>query len=84
MATVEEVLQDASMRTRRQLERAEIVVDDALTRAQETVELVQKGVLAPIRGINGVAAGVRAALQFLMRGTRPSPDQVTVDEEMFI
>lgn len=84
MATVEEVLQDASMRTRRQLERAEIVVDDALTRAQDTVELVQKGVLAPLRGINGVAAGVRAALQFLMRGTRPSPDQVTVDEEMFI
>jgi hypothetical protein len=84
MATVEEVLQDASMRTRRQLERAEFVVDDALTRAQDTVELVQKGVLAPLRGINGVAAGVRAALQFLMRGTRPSPDQVTVDEEMFI
>jgi len=84
MAIVEEVLQDASIRTRRQLERAEIVVDDALTRAQDTVELVHKGVLAPIRGINGVAAGVRAALQFLMRGTRPSPDQVTVDEEMFI
>ena len=53
-------------------------------RAQETVELVQRGVLAPIRGINGVAAGIRAALQFLLRGTRPSPGQVTVDEEMFI
>ena len=60
------------------------MVEDALARAQETVELVHKGILAPIRGINGVAAGVRAALQFLMRGTRPSPDQVTVDEEMFI
>ncbi|HEV8413913.1 MAG TPA: hypothetical protein VGQ49_09985 [Bryobacteraceae bacterium] len=84
MAIVEEVLQDASVRTRRQLERAEIVVDDALERAQNTVELVHKGILTPIRGINGVAAGVRAALQFLMRGTRPSPDQVTVDEEMFI
>jgi hypothetical protein len=84
METVEEVLQDASFRTRRQLERAEIVVDDALARAQETVELVHKGILTPIRGINGVAAGVRAALHFLLRGTRPSPDQVTVDEEMFI
>jgi len=84
METVEEVLQDASFRTRRQLERAEIVVDDALVRAQDTVELVHKGILAPIRGINGVAAGVRAALTFLMRGTRPDPDQVTVDEEMFI
>jgi hypothetical protein len=84
METVEEVLQDASSRTRRQMERAEIVVEDALNRAQDTVGLVHQGILAPIRGINGVAAGVRAALQFLMRGTRPSPDQVTVDEEMFI
>jgi CBS-domain-containing membrane protein len=84
METLEDVLEDASLRTRRQLERAEIVVDDALARAQDTVELVHKGILAPIRGINGVAAGVRAALHFLLRGTRPSPDQVTVDEEMFI
>jgi CBS-domain-containing membrane protein len=84
METIEEVLDEASLRTRRQLERAEIVVDDALIRAQDTVALVHHGILAPIRGINGVAAGVRAALQFLMRGTRPSPDQVTVDEEMFI
>jgi len=84
MGTVEELLGDASLRTRRQLEHAEILVDDALNRAQDTVELVHKGILTPIRGINGVAAGVRAALHFLMRGTRPSPDQVTVDEEMFI
>jgi hypothetical protein len=84
METLEDVLEDASLRTRRQLERAEMVVDDALARAQDTVELVHKGILAPLRGINGVAAGIRAALHFLLRGTRPSPDQVTVDEEMFI
>jgi hypothetical protein len=84
LETVSEVVEDASLRTRRQLKNAEIVVEDALARAQETVELVHKGILTPIRGINGVAAGVRAALHFLLRGTRPSPDQVTVDEEMFI
>lgn len=84
METVEELLDDASLRTRRQLQNAEAVVEDALARTQETVALVHKGILSPIRGINGVAAGVRAALQFLLRGTRPSPDQVTVDEEMFI
>jgi hypothetical protein len=84
METVEELLEDTSLRTRRQLRNAEIVVEDALARAQETVELVHNGILVPIRGINGVAAGVRAALRFLLRGTRPSPDQVTVDEEMFI
>jgi hypothetical protein len=84
METAEVVLEDASLRTRRQLERAEMVVEDALTRAHETVGLVHQGILAPIRGISGIAAGVRAALHFLMRGARPSPDQVTVDEEMFI
>jgi hypothetical protein len=84
METVEEFLEDASLRTRRQLRNVEMVVEDALARAQETVEIVHKGILTPIRGINGVAAGVRAALHFLLRGTRPSPDQVTVDEEMFI
>ena len=84
METVEELLEDASLRTRRQLRNVEIVVEDALARAQETVEIVHKRILTPIRGINGVAAGLRAALHFLLRGTRPSPDQVTVDEEMFI
>ena len=84
METVEELLEDASLRTRRQMARAEMVVEDALDRAQETVEIVHRGILAPLRGINGVAAGIRAALHFLLRGTRPSPDQVTVDEEMFI
>jgi hypothetical protein len=84
MDTVEEVLEDASLRTRRQMRNAEVVVEDALARAQETVAIVHKGILTPIRGINGVAAGIRAALYFLMRGTRPSPDQVNVDEEMFI
>lgn len=84
MATVEELVEDASQRTRRQLARAEMVVEDALERTQKTVELVHKGVLTPLRGITGVAAGVAAAVRFLLRGTRPDPDQVTVDEEMFI
>ena len=84
MATIEELLDDASERTRRQLARAEVVVEDVLERTQQTVELVHKGILTPIRGLNGVAAGVAAAVRFLLRGTRPDPDQVTADEEMFI
>jgi ABC-type transporter Mla subunit MlaD len=84
METVEELLDDASERTRRQLERAEILMDDAMERTQETVALVHQGIMKPLRGITGVAAGLRAALQFLLRGGRPSPDRATVDEEMFI
>lgn len=84
MDRVDEMLADAAIRTSRQLDRAELVLDDAMDRAQETISAVHGGVMKPIREINGVAAGLRAALQFLMRGGRPSPDQATVDEEMFI
>jgi hypothetical protein len=84
MARVDDLMSDASVRTRRQMEHAEMVLDDAMDRAQQTIVSVQGGVMKPIREISAVAAGLRAALQFLMRGGRPSPDQVTVDEEMFI
>ena len=81
---VDRVLEDVSERARIQFDRAEMVVDDAMVRAQQVVATVHGGIMKPIREINGVAAGVRAALNYFMRGGRPSPDQATVDEEMFI
>jgi hypothetical protein len=84
LQTVEEFLTEAAGRGRVQMDRAEIFLDDAMGRAQDTVALVQSTVITPIRQINGLAAGLRAALQFFLRGNRPSPDRATVDEEMFI
>jgi len=84
LATVEELLDDVSTRAKVQFDRAEMVVDDAMTRAQETVAVVHGGIMKPIREINGVVSGVRAALHYFMRGGRPHPDQATADEEMFI
>jgi hypothetical protein len=55
-----------------------------MSRAQATVAVVQSGILVPLREIQGVAAGVRSAFLYLMRGGRPSPAQATADEEMFI
>lgn len=84
MARVDELLSDAASRSRRQMDHAELILDDALDRAEKTIATVHGGVMKPIREINAVAAGLRAALHFLMRGGRPNPDEVTVDEEMFI
>jgi hypothetical protein len=84
VARVDAMLADAAARTRSQLDRAEMVLDDTMTRVQQTVAIVQSGVIRPLRELNGLAAGLRAAFHFLLRGGRPSPDQVTVDEEMFI
>jgi outer membrane murein-binding lipoprotein Lpp len=81
---VEDLLENASTRALVQLDRAEMVVDDAMNRAQETVVIVHEGIMKPIREINAVAVGLKAAFQYFLRGGRPNPDQVTGDDEMFI
>jgi ElaB/YqjD/DUF883 family membrane-anchored ribosome-binding protein len=84
LARVDEMLTDAGTRAKVQLDRAELVLDDTLSRAQETVAMVHGGVVRPVREIQGVAAGVRTALAYLVRGGRPNVAEATHDEEMFI
>jgi len=60
------------------------VLDDTMNRAQETVVLVHRGIMKPLKEIIGVATGLRTALRYLLRGERPNPAQATADEEMFI
>jgi hypothetical protein len=81
---IEEVVMDASARAKVQLERAEMVVDDTMSRAHATVAMVHGGVTRPLREIHGIAAGIRTTIAHLARGNRPSVDQATHDEEMFI
>lgn len=84
LVKVEEVVMDASARAKVQLEHAEMVVDDTMSRAHQTVAMMHGGITRPLREIHGIAAGVRAAVSHLARGNRPSVDQATHDEEMFI
>jgi hypothetical protein len=84
LAIVEDVVSDAAVRAKVQLERVELVLDDTLSRAHETVAVFHDGVMRPLREINGLAVGIRAALVALARGNRPNVDQATSDEEMFI
>jgi len=80
---VDSVIEDATARAHIQLERADMVLDDAMERAHHTVAVVHTSIMKPLREIQGVAAGLRTAIQFLMRG-RPNPTHATSDEEMFI
>jgi ABC-type transporter Mla subunit MlaD len=84
LAIVEDVVGDAAARAKIQMERVELVLDDTLSRAHETVAVVHDGIMKPLRELNGIAAGVRAALGALARGDRPTVDRATSDEEMFI
>lgn len=84
MAKLDEVLTDASGRAKVQLERAELVVDDTMSRVHESVTAVHDGITRPIREIQGMTAGVRVAVQHFLRGGRPNVAQATQDDEMFI
>jgi hypothetical protein len=84
LVKVDELLSDASTRARVQMERAEMVLDDTMTRVQETVSIVQRGVLRPVREVHGILSGLRTAIAHLGRGGRPTVDHATSDEEMFI
>jgi hypothetical protein len=68
-----------------QLERAQVMVDDTMSRVHETVSMVHGGVVKPLREINGLVSGVRAGFSALARKPRnPNVESVTQDEEMFI
>ena len=84
LARIDGVLEDASTRAHQQLAHAEMVIDETMSRAHETVVTVHRGIMVPLREIQGVATGVRTAILHLMRSGRPSPAQATADEEMFI
>ena len=84
LVKVDELLTDASARAKVQMERAEMVLDDSMTRVQQTVSYVQSGVVRPVREVYGVFAGIRTTLAHLGRGSRPTVDHATSDEEMFI
>ena len=84
LVRIDDVLGEATTRAKAQLERVEMMLDDAVSRVHETTNMLHEGILRPLRELNGVAVGVRAALEFLMRGRRLTVEQATHDEEMFI
>jgi ABC-type transporter Mla subunit MlaD len=84
MARVDDLVADASMRAKVQMDRAETVLENTLTRVNDTVNTVHGTILRPIREITGVAAGVKAAVGHLLKGAPANVAQVTTDEEMFI
>ncbi len=81
---VDEALVEGLERAKVQLERLELVVGDTVERVHNTVVTVNNSVLRPVREVTGVASGVKAAMKHLMRNNRPTPNQATSDEEMFI
>jgi hypothetical protein len=84
LVRLDDVMGEATARTRAQMDRIEMVMDDTVNRFQETTSLLQSGLIRPLKQINALTAGVRAALAALTGGRRTTVEQATHDEEMFI
>ncbi|MCC7153100.1 MAG: hypothetical protein IT161_00915 [Bryobacterales bacterium] len=76
--------EELTCRVRAQAERIELVLDDTLSRFQDVSHSMHRGVMRPVREVSGVLAGIKAGLQTLRRGSRPSVAEATNEDGMFI
>jgi hypothetical protein len=79
-----EVVKDVSDRARAQVARIDGAVDLTVDQVQQARETVKQAILAPVRQVDGIMHGIRAAISVVAQGRRESVDQATQDEEMFI
>jgi ABC-type transporter Mla subunit MlaD len=80
-----DLLHDASDRAQNRLEQIDRTLENTVGQVEHAGEAMKRAVTGPMRGINGLAAGISAAVATLVnRPKRPSVDEATQDEEMFI
>jgi len=80
-----ELLHDASERARVRLEQIDHTVENTVEQVEKVGESVKGAVMRPVREMQGVGAGISAAVSALVgRSRKSSVDHATQDEEMFI
>ncbi|MCX6629255.1 MAG: hypothetical protein NTW28_16685 [Candidatus Solibacter sp.] len=80
-----DLLHDAGDRARVRLEQIDHAVESTVDQIENVSGAVKSAVLRPVREVNGIAAGISAAVSTMVRGSRKSSvDSATQDEEMFI
>jgi len=66
---------DLAGRLQAQMQRVELVLDDAVSCVQTITNTMQGGVIRPLREVGGILAGVRTAVRVFLHFQRPSVDQ---------
>jgi DNA anti-recombination protein RmuC len=79
------VLFDASNRAKERLEQIDHSLENTVEQVENMGGTVKRAVLRPVREVNGLAAGISAAVSTLVKGPhKSSVDTAVQDEEMFI
>ena len=81
---LDSLVAESSERLRLQVIRADQLLSNTVARVEETTETIQRNVLAPIREISAILAGVRTALEFLRHRNKTRVERATQEEELFI
>jgi hypothetical protein len=80
-----EVIDDANGRAKARIAQIDQTVAHTVEQVDHASEAVKSAVMKPVKEVNGIVAGVKAALNtYAQGGNRNSPEHATQDEEMFI
>lgn len=82
---ISELINDANGRARNRIAQIDQTVDQTVEQVEHVGEAVRTAVLKPVKEVNGLLNGVKAAVTtYVQGGRRPSVEHATQDEEMFI
>jgi hypothetical protein len=84
MERIGEVVQDATARAHDRIEQIDQSVDHTVEQIGQAGDAVKRAAMRPVREVNGLAAGITAAVSSLVKGRKSPVDSATQDEEMFI
>ena len=80
-----ELIDETSGRAKARIAQIDQTVGRTVEQVEHASEAVKSAVLKPVKEVNGIVAGVKAALNtYAQGGNRNSPEHATQDEEMFI
>ncbi|HXJ44851.1 MAG TPA: hypothetical protein VNH18_36525 [Bryobacteraceae bacterium] len=79
-----EVVKEVSDRARAQVARIDGAVDETVEHVQQASDMVKQAILGPVKQVDGIMHGIRAAISVVAHSRRESVDHATQDEEMFI
>ncbi|MGA2131827.1 MAG: hypothetical protein ABSH50_06015 [Bryobacteraceae bacterium] len=80
-----ELIDETNSRAKARIAQIDETVGRTVDQVEQAAESVKGAVLKPVKEVNGIVAGVKAAFSTYAQGARQnSPDHITQDEEMFI
>lgn len=80
-----ELLDDANGRAKARIAQIDQTVSQTVEQVEHASEAVKSAVLKPVKEVNGLVAGLKAAFStYAQGGNRNTPEHATQDEAMFI